>query len=682
MLAGGKRGPALLEGKSAQSLLLKAVEHDGPLTMPPGKKLDSAEIATLKRWLEAGAPWPSKAASDRSASWWSFRRPVRPPVPNAYSQAGSPIDAFILAKLAEKGLNPAHEADRRTLIRRASFDLHGLPPSAEQIERFVNDPATDAYDKLVEELLASPHYGEKWGRHWLDLVRYGDTSGFEQDPYLLYAWRYRDYVIESFNKDKPYDRFIKEQIAGDEIYPDDPASQSGTGYYTVGPNRDMLYKVEDINRIETLTDYVDTTGSVFLGLTVGCARCHDHKFDPIPQKDYYRLQAIFVAAEKSRVFLQYDPARGYDLAENLRHARLREIGDQLESLLKPYEKRLSDKKLAKMPAEVRDAFATDEIRRTPEQRALVDATRKKIAPDSDEVRAILTTDDAAKLHKIEVQLVGMFKGFKAGPFAPGVHDISRESPKTFLPGRGGGLGETVEPGFPMALGGASTPEPPADATSTGRRKALAEWIASANNPLTARVMVNRIWQYHFGKGLVSTPSDFGTRGTPPTHPELLDWLAIEFMENGWSMKHMHRLIMKSAVYRESSKRSAEAQERDATNQFLSHASRRRLSPEEIRDAMLQASGGLNLKMGGRPVVPPVAREELFGLSQNPDNMWIVTADPEEQRSQCVPLRPPYLSTGDVRELRCAGRNSHVLAARNQQHSTAVADFDERPVDGR
>ena len=245
----------------------------------------------------------------------------------------TPVDAFILQKLTAEKLKPAREADRRTLARRAYLDLHGLPPlPSEQVEKFANDPAPDAYEKLIDELLASPRYGEKWGRHWLDLARYGDTAGFEQDPYLLYAWRYRDYVIDSFNNDKPYDRFVKEQIAGDELYPDDPASMTGTGFYTVGPNRDMLYKVEDINRVETLIDWVDTTGSVFLGLTVGCARCHDHKFDPIPQRDYMALQAIFQNAEKTRVFLQYDPARGYDLQENGRTARLWEIADQFQAL--------------------------------------------------------------------------------------------------------------------------------------------------------------------------------------------------------------------------------------------------------------------------------------------------------------------------------------------------------------
>ena len=624
---GGTRGPA-------SALLLKAVNHQDKLAMPPGKKLAPEEIAVLREWVDSGAPWPAVSKPVTLAKWWSFQPAKRPPVP---SGAANPIDAFVLAKLSGTKLHQSPAADRRTLIRRAMFDLHGLPPTPEQITNFINDTRPDAYERLIDELLASPRYGEKWGRHWLDLVRYGDTAGFEQDPMLLYAFRYRDYVIESFNNDKPYDRFVKEQIAGDELYPDDPVAQSGTGFYTVGPNRDMLFKVEDINRVETLTDYTDTTASVFLGLTMGCARCHDHKFDPIPQKDYYRLQSVFVPLEKTQVFLQYDPSRSYNMGEVLRHAKLREFGDQLDLLLKPYQKRVSDAKLAKLSAEVREAYATDEAKRTPVQRGLVDDNKKTIAAGAEEVRALLTPGDAEKLHTIEVKLVSMFTGYKSGPFAPGVRDISREAPKTFLPARAGGKPELVNAGFPTALGGGDAPEPPIDATSTGRRKALAEWLASPSNPLTARVMVNRIWQYHFGKGLVTTTSDFGTRGAAPTHPELLDWLTTEFVQNGWSMKKVHKLLMTSATYQQQVEGSAEATELDPENKLLSHFNRRRLGPEEIRDAMLQASGSLNLKMGGRPVVPPVDRDELYGLSQNVDDMWIVTVNPEEQKRRSVYL---------------------------------------------
>src|SRR5262249_11999844 len=309
------------------------------------------------------------------------------------------VDAFILQKLTAERLKPAREADRRTLVRRAYLDLHGLPPTAEQVEKFANDPAADAYEKLIDELLASPRYGEKWGRHWLDFARYGDTAGFEQDPYLLYAWRYRDYVIDSFNNDKPYDRFVKEQIAGDELYPDDPASMTGTGFYTVGPNRDMLYKVEDINRVETLIDWVDTTGSVFLGLTVGCARCHDHKFDPIPQRDYMALQAIFHNVEKTRVFLQYDPARQFDLQEAARTAQLWEIADQFQAL---------------------GAGGGRGGRGTGAAGGANAAPTTPPPPRSPQ--------DQEKLKALEQRVLGMFRNVRPGPFAPGIHDIGRESP--------------------------------------------------------------------------------------------------------------------------------------------------------------------------------------------------------------------------------------------------------------
>ena len=595
-LKGGARGPSIVAGDAGQSLLVQAVKRTGALAMPPGPKLADAEIAVLEQWVAAGAAWPKSAGAASSSStaaqtWWSFRKPVRPAVPALEDAAWvrTPVDAFILKKLNDEKLSPAREASRAALGRRAYLDLHGLPPTAEQLDKFVNDPAPDAYDKLIDELLASSRYGEKWGRHWLDLVRYGDTSGFEQDPYLLYAWRYRDYVIDSFNNDKPYDRFVREQIGGDELYPDEPLAMAGTGFYTVGPNRDMLYKVEDINRAETLVDWVDTTSSVFLGLTVGCARCHDHKFDPIPQRDYMALQAIFLPAEKTRVFLQYDPARGYDLAEVSRNVRLYEIGDQLTALLGPGGK--------------------------------------------DQPKKELTAEEQKKLEAIQQQLVQMFRTYKPGPFAPGIHDINRESPKAYLPARGGQPPQEVAPGMPAALGGTTIPEPPIDALSTGRRKALAEWVGSKDNPLTARVMVNRIWQYHFGRGLVGTPSDLGHRGGLPTHPELLDWLSTEFVNNGWSMKRLHKLIMTSSVYQQSSEVSKAATDRDAENLYLSHFNRRRLLPEEIRDAMLQSSGVLNLKMAGRPVVPEVAREELYGLSGN--GMWNPTADKHEHTRRSI-----------------------------------------------
>ncbi len=654
------------EVTAARDRIVAAIGYQAKVKMPPNGRLGSGEAAALTSWIGAGAPWKAGTGASRAASGhWAFQPVRRPAVPGA----GLPVDAFIDAKLRERAMRAAPEASRETLIRRATYDLHGLPPSYDEIQSFVRDPNPSAYRDVLDRLLASPRYGEKWGKHWLDLVRYGDTSGFEQDPYLLYAWRYRDWVIKSFNDDKPYDRFVKEQIAGDELYPEEPEAQQGTGYYTIGTNRDMLYKVEDINRVETLTDFVDTTSSVFLGLTAGCARCHDHKFDPIPQRDYYRLQAIFAPFQKTRVFLHYDMARGYDLQENTRTFRLHETGAQLSALLDPHRKALREARLAQLAPAVGEAFATPDDRKTPEQKALFEANAKKVEPSDDQVFARLSKDELAQLHEIERRLVGIYKNYAPGPFSPGLTDAGREAPRTYLPAKGGGDGEEVGPGFPGALGGGDIPEPPRDSATTRRRKALAEWIASPANPLTTRVMVNRIWQYHFGRGLISTPSDFGTRAGAPSHPELLEWLASELVERKWSVKEMHRTIMLSAAYRRSPRLPPAAPERDPENSLLSHFTRRRLEAEEIRDSVLMAAGSLNGKRGGRPVVPPLALEELYGMSQPVGNAWIVTAGRAEHDRRTIYMisrrnfRMPLMEAFDRPEgvLSCARRDSSTTA---------------------
>ncbi len=496
-------------------------------------------------------------------------------------------------------------------------------------------------------------------------MRYGDTAGFEQDPYTLYAWRYRDYVVDSFNADKPYDVFLKEQLAGDELF-EDPQQQQGTGYYAVGPNRDMLYKVEDINRIESLTDFTDTTASVFLGLTAGCARCHDHKYDPIPQRDYYRLQAVFAPYQKTRVFLHYNNARGYDLSEVNRQFKLYDIGAELMRLKAPYFERIKSERLARMTAAVREAFTVPEEKRTPEQKALHDAHMKEVNPTDGEIWKVLDDRDRDKLEALKNRLLGMYGSYAPGPFSPGITDSGREAPKTFMPGKGTQYGEEVKPGFLSALGGGEIAEPPVDAPTTRRRAALAEWIASAQNPLTARVMVNRIWQYHFGRGIVATASDFGTRGSAPTHPELLDWLAGEFVRQGWSMKAMHRLMMYSATYRQA------ARDDDGPNDFLAGFSRRRLEAEEVRDAMLRVAGTLNDKMGGKPVVPDLSNEELYGMSQPASNAWPVTMDRSEHFRRSLYMlarrtyRMPMLEVLDRPEgvLSCARRENSTTATQS------------------
>jgi len=655
-LKGGTRGPAFVPSQSINSALLKAVSHTDPkLAMPPAGKLSDTDIATLREWIDTGAPWTNTATT--ISKWWSFQKPA--------ATSGT-IDSFINAKLKEKSLTAGPEADRRTLIRRATFDLTGLAPTESEINDFVNSTSPTVYEALIDRLLASNHYGEKWGKHWLDLVRYGDTAGFEQDPYTLYAWRFRDYVIKSFNDDKPYDRFIREQIAGDEIF-EDPESQQGTGYYNVGPNRDMLYKVEDINRIESLTDFVDTTSSVFLGLTVGCARCHDHKYDPIPQRDYYRMQAIFAPYQKNRVFLHYNNGRGYDLQENTRNFKLYELSNEMSSIKSPYQEKIRKEKLAKLSPEIQAAFDAPEEKRTPQQKAFFEAYLKQVNPREDEVNALITAEDKERIRSVERRIVQLFSNFAPGPFSPGVTDVGREAPKTYLPVKGGQ--EEVGPGLLSALGGKDIPEPPVTSPTTQRRRALAEWIASPDNPLTARVIVNRAWQYHFGRGLVATPSDFGARGSAPSHPELLDTLAVKFMKDGWSLKKLHREIMLSAVYKRSSRPTPGVSEKDPENQYLSHFRRRRLEAEEIRDAVLESAGTLNTKMGGRPVVPQLQPEELYGMSQPVNNAWVVTAAREEHDRRSVYMisrrnfRMPLLEVFDRPEgvLSCSRRESSTTA---------------------
>ena len=670
ILRGGKRGAAVKPGQAGDSLLFQAVSYTGKLTMPPNGKLAADEIATLRAWIEQGAEWPKQGVARKGSDWWAFHKPARPGVPEV-AGAKTPIDAFVLEKLRAAGIEPAREADRLTLLRRACFDLHGLPPTAEQTRQFLDDRSPDAWESLIDRLLASPRYGEKWGRHWLDLVRYGDTAGFEQDPYILEAWRYRDWVIQSFNKDKPYDRFAKEQIAADELYPDEPEARVGTGYFRVGTNRDMLFKVEDLNAVEKLTDYVATTSEVFLGMTVGCARCHDHKFDPIPQRDFYRMQAVFAPAVNDRVFLEYNTARFSDIAANTREFKLRQIGDQIARIEAPYRKQLRAAKIATLPADQQAVLNLAPEKRTPEQQALATDSENAVKVSDEEVRAQFSQADAERIHGIEKKLLSMFAGYTAPPMSPGVIDVGREAPRTYIALRGNpdSRGEEVKPGFLTALGGGEVPEPPIEAKTTGRRKALAQWIAGAENPLFARVMVNRIWQFHFGSGLVATPSDFGVRAGKPSHPELLDWLATEFAARKWSMKSMHKLIMMSDAYRRVSNAPDAAARKDPTNRLLSHFNRRRLQAEEIRDAVLAVSGTLNLKMSGAPVVPPLEKEELFGIIGKPENAWMVTPNPEEFTRRSIYLlqrrtfQNPMFEAFDAPDgvLSCSRRNESTTA---------------------
>jgi len=671
-LKGGNKGPALNLTDPAQSNLLKAVKHEkGLAPMPPANPLKPEQIAILESWIRSGATYPETSKQPQTPTWWSFI----PPKPQSITS----IDQYLDAKLTEQKLPKAPRASRATLIRRLYFDLTGLPPTAQQVAAFAADNNPKAYEQLVDKLLASPRYGEKWARHWLDLVRYSDTAGFELDSYVADAWRYRDYVIQAFNEDKPYNRFIQEQLAGDEYAPEDPIANTGTGFYCVGPNRDLFPDQADINRVETLTDFTDTTANVFLGLTAGCARCHDHKFDPISQKDYYRLQAVFAPAVKTKVALNRLSSLGWDVDENIREIKLREVGAQIRTIQDPCQKKTYDQKLARLTSEVQQAIKTPENERTPRQKELQTEYNSAVNVSDDEIRACLNPAETTKLHALERQLVNMFKGYREKPFACGVTDVGDYAPKTFVPSRGIATNVEATPGFFSALGGGDIPErsferkttgPIPMFPTTGRRHALAEWLTNPQHPLTSRVLVNRIWQYHFGRGIVATPSDYGRRGAAPSHPELLDHLATQFVKDGWSIKRLHRAILLTDAYqRDANPANPEVKKRDPENIYLSHFNRRRLTSDELRDSVLAATGRLNLKMFGRPIVAPLAKEEMYGMIGNPSSMWIVTTDTSEHTRRSIYLqqrrtfRVPMMEVFDAPEpmLSCSRREASTIA---------------------
>jgi hypothetical protein len=580
LLKGGETGTAMVPGKLDAGTLLKSLKYDGDIQMPPKGKLPDAVIKDFEKWISDGAADPrtdeiAKAAGidiDKGKQFWSFRAPKETPVPGPARNA---IDAFVAAKWTEKGLKPVAVADKRTLIRRAYFDLTGLPPAPEAVEAFLKDDSPDAFAKLIDQLLASPQYGEKWARHWLDVARYAEDQAhtFGVKP-KTQAWRYRDWVIAAFNSDVPYDRFVKLQIAGD-MMPDAPEDVftkfGGLGFLGLGAE---YYKNTAAAQAiaEELDDRVDTLTRGFLGVTVSCARCHDHKFDPIPTRDYYSIAGIYMGTNLSEAPL-VPPAemKAYTDAQS----KLKQAEDKLK-------KAQADLKAKKggFTKQVPKAFA---------------------------VKGLL--DEVAKLKK----------DMPSAP--PMVHVVSGNGPgmKVYIRGNPATKGEDAPKGFLQVL-----PSPKA-AGGDYTRLDLASAIASKDNPLTARVIVNRVWAWHFGRGLVSTPSNFGTLGDRPTHPELLDWLAVNFVKNGWSMKWLHKQIMTASVYQLESKPTLDNDKVDAANVYLWRGSRKRLEIEDWRDSLLAVSGTLDPKFGGptfdlrdpnakrRTVYAKISRHELDGL---------------------------------------------------------------------
>ena len=646
---GGLRGAAIVPGNADSSALFRRLTGAEKPVMPLGGKLKDDDVAVIRKWIEDGAKWPEagvvisgpvrRAITQEDRNWWAFRKPVRrePPQPST-----NPIDGFVSAKLVEKGLTTVPRADKWTLARRAFLDLTGLPPSAEEVDAFIRDESPDAYAKLVDRLLASPRYGERWGRHWLDAARYADSGGYEHDYTYPNAWRYRDYVIRAFNQDKPYDRFIREQIAGDELDDADYDALIATGFQRVGATVGFREKDNPQFRFTYLDDMIGVTSRVFLGLTVNCARCHDHKFDPIPQKDYYKLVAVFFP------HINYDhplaPAAevaAYEAKKKEVEAKIEPLKAKVRTIEAPYRKQAFDQSLNNFPEDIQIAVRTPPEKRTEGQKLLATQV-ETIRPAT--YRSLMTAEVRSEVDRLGKEIKALESQFpKPLPVAMGIRDgdyrlaplglgddeapgkgvkIGNEDlnetyvpvagkpyrpPKSYMLEMGDytARGAEVQPGFLEVISdlGVPTSIQPADGRiTTGRRRALAEWIASKDNPLTARVMANRIWQHHFGHGLVTTASNFGRMGTNPSHPELLDWLATEFMRSGWSVKQMHRIIMNSQTYQRASEFQSD---KDPENIYLAHYPLRRLEGEAIRDMILAVSGNLNLKAGGPSYFPPV-----------------------------------------------------------------------------
>ncbi len=637
LLKGGESGVALVAGKPEESLLVKAIRWES-FEMPPSGKLPAAEISLLTRWIAGGAFWPEHDAvlredepatpkiTDEDRAWWAFQPITNPPVPDTETAGWSrnEVDSFIIRKLRTARLSPAPEADRRTLIRRVYADMLGLPPSNDEVETFINDESPDAWQKVIGRLLDSPQYGERWGRHWLDLVRYSESDGYRADGYRPNMWRYRDWVIQSINNDKPFDQFVREQIAGDELDPHNPDAVVATAYW-------RLYLYEYNQRdvrghwraiIDELTDI---TGEAFLGMSFGCAKCHDHKFDPILRKDYFRLQAFFSSIEPRDdiPLATLDQKSRFDEQQSEWKAKTQELRDQIAAIKAPYMASKRKSAVEKFPPDVREIANRPENEWNTHERQIMNLVQRQIDFEYDRMK--LEEEDQHKVDTLTEKLK-TFDDLKpsALPVAFTVTDAGPKPTPTAIPDDRGK--QDILPGILTVLDPtpAEVVRPRLAPKSTGRRAALARWLTSPENPLSTRVIVNRIWQYHFGKGIVETSSDFGHLGEPPSHPELLDWLTNYFVENGQSFKTLHRLILNSATYRQSAAHPEAARIAliDPRNRLRWRWDIRRLAAEQIRDAVLAASGELDKKTGGPAVAATTPRRSIYTkvIRNSPDPM--------------------------------------------------------------
>ncbi len=602
LLKGGDLGPAIKPGDPQNSLLIDAVRHGEVVQMPPKTKLPAREIADLTAWVAQGAPWPGSAQGDspqpapkveaaldpQAREFWAFQPPRDSALPAVQNTSWpiSPLDFFVLSALEARSLSPAPATDKRQLIRRATFDLHGLPPAPEEVDRFLADTSSDAFARLVDRLLASPRYGERWGRRWLDIARYADSNGMDENMAMAHAWRYRDYVVAAFNRDLPYDEFIRQQLAGDLLPPADDATNFerlvATGFLVLGPK--MLAEDDPVKmEMDIVDEQVDTIGRAFMGLTLGCARCHDHKFDPIPTADYYSLAGIFKSTKSMENYRVVAMWSERPLANSQKLARLAE-----------FEKQVARADGALKAAE---QVAKDDATQDFYQRLLAGAVGQGVVPGAvpKDLAGFYSSENNDALAKVKAERAELEKARPDIPYALGVSDRTPQDLRVHLRGSHLTLGELAPRRFPAVLAGDTQPT---IAPAASGRLELARWLTRADHPLTARVMVNRVWQGHFGEGLVRTPDNFGKLGQQPDNQPLLDWLALRFVESGWSIKTLHRRIMLSNAYRMSTTYSERGAAADPENRLLWRMNRRRLEAEEIRDAILATCGGIHGAMGG------------------------------------------------------------------------------------
>ena len=612
-LAKGESGrPAVVPGDSGASEVFRRITaHDPDDVMPQkGERLSRADVELIRTWIDQGAPWPDHD------DYWAFQPPRRRP---ATGPSANPIDRFIDSRLAAQGITPAPPADKRALLRRAYADLLGVPPTPEEADAFLNDPSATSYENLIDRLLEDRRYGERWARHWLDLVRYSESDGFEDDKIRPHAWRYRDYVIRSLNADKPYDRFVREQIAGDELWPGDPDALVATGFARLGM-WDGMSKEPEQRRQDFLNDVTDAVGAAFMGVTLGCARCHDHKYDAITQRDYFAVQAFFAGVRRDTIDLTPPPHDPPHVIEALRKSRaeLSTLRVERDSLLRRAREDVYWFRRCELDENAQLKISDDEVKRRAE------FVRPGRLAELD--RRVKDAQYTERLNR---------------PTAEAVVETSSAAPRTLLL-KGGELsrpGAEVQPAFIAAM---SSPglarvaiSPPAGGKSTGRRTALANWLTSPDHPLTARVIVNRLWHHHFGRGIVATPSDFGRHGQPPTHPDLLDCLARQLVADGWSLKRMHRLMMTSAAYRRSSGNQPAAAEIDPQNKLLWRMNRRRLEAESIRDSILSTAGRLSPAAGGPGVYPRIPKDVNVQLPNNDKELSWYPCTEEENRRRTI-----------------------------------------------